>query len=283
MRVAVFGAGGLLGGAQAADARSRGDEVLALPHGACDIADEAAVERALAGFRLELILNAAAFTDVDRAEREPDPAWRANADGPRVLAAAARALGARLVHVSTDYVFAGEGGRREPFAEDDPIEPRGVYARSKRAGEEAVLASGAPGAIVARSAWVYGPGGKNFVTKIPEILRAKGEMAVVADQWSSPTRADELARALRALAGRGAEGLFHVAAAGAASYHEVALEAARALGIDPSRVRPIESRTLSRPAPRPTFSALRSARLGPLGVPALRPWAESYREFASGQ
>jgi dTDP-4-dehydrorhamnose reductase len=279
VRVAVFGAGGLLGRAVEALSRSRGDAVLGLGHRDVDIADDGPVARALADFRPDLVLNAAAYTDVDRAEREMEACFRTNAVGPGVLARAADALGARLVHVSTDYVFDGEKGA--PYVESDATSPRGVYAASKLEGERAALA-GSARAIVARTAWLYGPGGKNFVSKMPGILREKGEIAAVADQWSSPTRADELTRAVFELVARDAPGgLYHVSATGRASYHEVALEAARALGIDAAKVRPTEGKSLVRPAPRPRATPLASEKLPALGV-TMRDWREVYREFAAG-
>ncbi|HVY60373.1 MAG TPA: dTDP-4-dehydrorhamnose reductase [Planctomycetota bacterium] len=277
MKIAVLGAGGLLGRTFDALARAGGHETLALSRRDCDVADEAAVARALEAFRPAALVNGAAYTDVDRAEKDMEACFRTNAVGPGALARAAETLGARLVHVSTDYVFDGEKGA--PYVESDPTNPRGVYAISKLEGERAALAA-SPRAIVARTAWLYGPGGKNFVSKMPEILREKGEMGAVADQWSSPTRADELAKALLAMLAREVPGgLYHVSATGKASYHEVALEAARALGIAPEKVRPTEARALVRPAPRPRATPLASEKLPALGI-ALRDWREAYREFA---
>jgi dTDP-4-dehydrorhamnose reductase len=280
MRVAVFGAGGLLGRAIVACCREAGDRVVALSHADVDIADPLAVRRALpAGAEIDAIVNAAAATDVDRCEREPAYAWAANVVGPRILAERGIDIAARVLHVSTDYVFSGE--KNSPYDELDEPAPLSVYARTKLAGERAVLAAH-PANVVARTAWLYGPGGKSFVSKIPEILRAKGEVAAIDDQRSSPSYAPEVAAALRRLAERAAGGLYHVANAGAASYHDVALEAARALGIDSARVRAQPSSAVPRPAPRPRATPLASIALPGEGFAPLRPWAEAYREFVAG-
>jgi dTDP-4-dehydrorhamnose reductase len=278
MRVMVFGAGGLLGRALTAECCAAGDRVASITRAECDVADEAGVERAVQGFLPAFIFNAAAMTDVDGAERAPEAAWRANAEGPAVLARAASRAGARLVHVSTDYVFDGEKGA--PYVETDRPSPRGVYARSKLEGERAALAAQS-WAVVARTSWLYGPGGKSFVAKIPEILRRKGEVAAVSDQSSAPTRADELARLLRVLAREAAGGVYHAGAAGVGSYFEVALEAAKALGVPASKVTPQPGAALGRPAPRPRMSALASTALPAQGIAPLRDWRESYREFAA--
>jgi dTDP-4-dehydrorhamnose reductase len=203
-----------------------------------------------------------------------------NATAPGVLARAAERAGARLVHISTDYVFDGAKGR--PYVERDEARPlASVYARTKLEGERAALAA-QPRAIVARTAWLYGAGGKNFVSKMPAILREKGEIAAVADQRSSPTRADELLRGIVALLRSDFPGgVVHVAAQGSASYHEVALEAALTLGVPLAKVRATSGASLVRPAPRPDATPLASEVLPKLGI-AMRPWAEAYREFAGG-
>jgi dTDP-4-dehydrorhamnose reductase len=278
LTVAIFGAGGLLGRALERACAAAGDRVHAFARADCDIARAAAVAPLLAAVRPDVVFNAAAATDVDRCEREAVYAFCANALGPRNLAIAALRLDppARLVHVSTDYVFSGEKG--SPYDELDEPHPLSVYGRSKREGERAVLAA-SPHHIVARTAWLYGPGGKSFVAKIPEILRANGEIAAVDDQWSSPTLAADAAGALRALAERAAGGLYHVANAGRASYFEVALAAAKALGIEPCRVRPQPSGALVRPAARPRATPLVSLALPAEGFAPLRPWEEAYVEY----
>jgi len=281
VRVAIFGAGGLLGRALVAESCGAGDQVFALSRAECDVSDEAAVTKALQGFEPAVIYNAAAMTDVDGAESRPDEARRGNADGPALLARTSARLGARLVHVSTDYVFDGEKGA--PYDEADRPTARGVYAQTKLDGERRVLEA-QPWAIVARTAWLYGPGGKNFVSKMPGILRAKGAISAVSDQSGSPTRADELAKLLRKMARGAAGGLYHAASQGAGSYYEIALEAAKALGFEADKVTPTSGAALSRPAPRPRSTPLVSRRLAAQGIKPLRDWRESYREFvASGK
>lgn len=277
MIVAIFGAGGLLGRALVERCAAVGDRVLAFPREQCDVASLAEVRAALRGHgAIDAIFNAAAATDVDRCEREPLYAFRGNVLGARVLAALGREVAARVVHVSTDYVFSGE--KNSPYDELDEPRPLSVYARSKLEGERAVLAAD-PAHMVARTAWLYGAGGKSFVSKIPAMLREKGELVAIADQWSSPTYARDAAAVLRVLADRAAGGLYHVANGGRASYHEVALEAARALGIDERNVRPQPAAAVPRPAARPRATPLASLALAAEGFAALRPWAEAYREF----
>lgn len=279
MRVAIFGAGGLLGRALARAGAAAGDEVFAFSHAECDIADERAVGTALARAPVAVVFNAAAMTDVDRCEIEREAARRANQDGPAILAALARCAGARLLHVSTDYVFSGE--KDGPYAEPDPPGPLNWYGETKRAGEQAVLDAD-PRHVVVRTAWLYGPGGKSFVARIPEILRARGEIAAIEDQRGSPTAVSELAPLLCALARRASGGIYHAAGRGAASYFEIAREAARALGLPDACVRPLRASEVPRPAPRPRATPLISVRLEAEGFPPLRPWAESYRAFLRG-
>lgn len=276
MRVAIFGSAGLLGRALAERCRAAGDEVFCFDHAQCDIRDAGQVSAALASAVPRVVFNAAAATDVDRCERDPGYA-AVNSAGPAVLAAATKAVGARLVHISTDYVFSGEKG--SPYDERDRPDPISAYGRSKLEGERAVLAADAAN-VVARTAWLYGPGGKSFVARIPSILREKGEIAAISDQRSSPTCAKEAAALLREIAQRAAGGLYHVVNTGSASYYDLAREAAFLLGIDSSRVRPQPSSAVLRPARRPRATPLVSIALVAEGFSPLRDWREAYREFA---
>jgi dTDP-4-dehydrorhamnose reductase len=207
----------------------------------------------------EFILNAAAYTAVDRAEDEPERAYAINAAAPAALARAAAALGARLVQVSTDFVFDGAAGR--PYAPDDLPAPLGVYGRSKRGGETAVLDTLGSRALVLRSAWVYAPHGHNFVLTVLRRLRERGEMAVVADQIGSPTFARGLAQALWGLVEREAGGVHHWTDAGVASWYDLAVavqEEALGLGLLESAgtVRPIRTGEYPARAPRPPCAVL---------------------------
>ena len=276
-RILAFGAAGLLGRSLVSTAREAGYEVFGCDLPECDIARTQDVEARFREVRPEIAINAAAITDVDLCEREPALAYRANALGPLVLAREAARAGARLVHVSTDYVFSGTKGA--PYDEMDEPGPLSVYARSKLEGERAVLEVAKGAAIVVRTAWLFGPGGKSFVSRIPALLRERGAIEAVSDQVSSPTYAPDLARALLGLAEVAAGRLYHVANSGAASYYDVALEAARLLGLEASRVRPIASAALPRLARRPAATPLASVALGAEGIAPLRGWREAFRDY----
>jgi dTDP-4-dehydrorhamnose reductase len=257
MRAVIFGGGGQVGRALAETAPAEA-EVIALRRGECDVCSRQQIDRAMAASVPDLVFNAAAFTSVDDAETAVAQATAVNATAPGYIAEAARAAGARIVHISTDYVFDGTGTR--PYRPADPPNPRSVYGRTKLAGEEAVRQAD-PGALTVRTAWVYSGTGINFVTGMLQRLRARQPLQVVADQVGTPTRAQSLAAALWGLAGAGASGLFHYRDSGTASRHEFALaiqEQARALGLLDGTIpiEPVESAAYPTPALRPTYSVL---------------------------
>ncbi len=285
-RVLVTGAGGQLGGYLIEALVRNGDEPRGLGAHAgpgvdavVDIADESAVERVITEMRPRLVIHAAAYTDVDGCERDPDRAMLINADGARNVARAARAAGAWLLAVSTDFVFPGTGGA--PYDEDAAPDPISVYGRSKLAGEEAVLGED-DGFAVARTAWVYGGAGKHFPRTVLTVLRDRGEMEVVDDEVGSPSFAGDLAEALVALSARQPAGTFHLTNEGSTSRHEFAVAVAEAAGMDPSLVRPTTTpEFLARyplPAKRPLNSTLVNRRAAELGV-TLRPWREATMEY----
>lgn len=276
-RVLILGAGGLLGRALVATCTGAGRPFVALTQAQCDISRTNAVQPAIAAARPTLIVNAAGATDVDRCERDPIWARRVNAFGPMLLAREARAIGARFVHISTDYVFDGERADGA-YVEDDAPNPLSVYAKSKREGERRVLAE-LPNALCLRTAWLYGPGGHNFATRIPSLLRDRGQLEAVADQYSSPTAASSLAPWILHSAERARGGVYHVVNPGCLSYYDLARTAATALGIDPARVQPIAAASLRLPAPRPRRTPLASTALFAEGLPQLEPAAEVYRRF----
>ncbi len=268
----VFGAGGLLGRTFVHIAKAAGREVIGLDHTACDVGCAEAVRTAFRRFCPTLCLNAAAATDVDRCEREPAWGWRVNALGARWIARACREHAARCVHVSTDYVFSGRKGA--PYDESDPPDPINAYGRSKLAGERAV-ASEQPEALVLRTAWLFGPGGRNFVSQMPRLLREHGRIEAIAEQRSSPTAAEALARWILEHAEQAAGGLYHTVNEGDLSYADCARVIARALGLDPHEaVCERAAATLGRPARRPRATplvslAIPAETLAPLG-PAQR-------------
>ncbi len=278
MRVLVAGAGGQVGRALAevfADAK----ELVALDHHQLDITSWPAVADTVASLAPDLVVNAAAWTDVDGCEREPARAEAVNAEGSHHVAVAARAVSAYLVGVGTDFVFPGDGGA--PYAEDAPTRPISVYGRTKLAGERAVLDADS-GFAVARTAWVYGGAGKHFPRTVLTLLRDRGAMEVVADEAGNPTFAGDLAVALvQLVAARGA-GVFHLVNAGRASRFELAQVVASAAGFDPAAVSPTTSAAFLAkfplPARRPTDSTLANTRASALGI-ELRPWEEAVRAY----
>ncbi len=274
MRVAVTGANGLLGGAAVAQLAGR-HEVLALGRGACrlagggfawaevDLADARAVAGALAGFRPEAVLHAGALTDVDACERDPDAAWRVNVGGTEAVARACRAAAARLVAVSTDYVFDGAAG---PYGEEDVPNPRGAYARSKRCGEHAALLL-APDRAVARVAVVFSgrAGAKStFATQIVEKLGRGERVDAFSDQVISPTLAESGAEmTLELLLAHDYQGGLHTSGATALGRVEFAERVAARFGLR-GEIRPVRTADLKLPAPRPLRCGLRVDRAAAL-------------------
>jgi dTDP-4-dehydrorhamnose reductase len=264
MKVLITGANGQLGRALQATA-PLGVSIIAAGSAELDIGDAAAVDALLLAERPDAIFNAAAYTAVDKAESEEALATRTNSEGVANLARGAAAIGARLVHVSTDFVFNGLSG--VPYLPDAPTAPLGVYGRTKRQGE---LAAG-PDALVVRTAWVYGSRGGNFVRTMLRLMAERDEVRVVADQIGTPTFAASLADALWRLHAAGAKGLFHYTDSGAASWYDFAVaiqEEALAIGLLTRAVPvlPIATSDYPTPAARPHYSVLdKSATFALLG------------------
>ena len=270
MRLLVTGAAGMLGRDVVAAASDAGHEVVALSRADLDITDAAAVRAATRDGRPDAVVNCAAWTDVDGAEAAEEAATKVNGAGAGNVAAAAAEAGAHLVHVSTDYVFDGEA--TTPYTEHAPTAPRSAYGRSKLAGERAMIAAIAEGAIV-RTSWLFGPHGRNFVDTMRRLGTERDEVAVVDDQVGSPTYTGHLAQALVAIAGRRLTGILHIAGGGRCSWFDLAVATFAETGIT-CRVRPQSTAALARPAPRPAFSALASTRGD---APVLPPWREGLR------
>lgn len=280
MKVLVTGGEGQLGRALAETAPAWAEPVV-LNRAALDISDAAAVDAACASIAPQLIINAAAYTAVDAAESHAALAYAVNAQGPRHLALAARAGGARLLHVSTDYVFAGEAQR--PYSPGEPTAPLGVYGASKLAGEQEVIAVLPLRSLILRTAWVYAPTGKNFVRTMLRLMSERGHVRVVADQVGSPTAAHSLAGALWACAQQPAmHGIHHWTDGGVASWHDFAVgiaEEARALGLLARAVQvdPIGTAEYPTPARRPRYSVLDcSSTVAATGIQQL-PWRTQLR------
>jgi len=228
-------------------------QLLPLRHADLAIEDAQAVERVVARERPEWIVNCAAYTQVDRAESEPEAAQRVNAIGPANLARAARQTGARLLQISTDYVFDGRATR--PYREDDPVGPLNVYGRSKLAGEQAVRDILPQAHLIVRTQWLFGEGGPNFVATILRLARERSELKVVNDQHGRPTYARDLAAGLWKLIACDARGTVHCANEGEATWFDVARAAIAAAGLK-TPVEPCTTADMPRPARRPPFSVL---------------------------
>lgn len=271
MKVLVTGAGGQLG--NALQAALAGTDVLALGHAELDIADRERVFAVVRSARPGLVVNAAAYNLVDKAEADPAPAFAANETGPRNLAEATAEAGIPVVHVSTDYVFDGTLGR--PYVEDDATHPLSVYAKSKLAGELAVRAANARHYIV-RTAWVYHDSGRNFF-RLMLALSGKGPVRVVSDQFSSPTYAPHLADGILRLSATGTFGTYHLAGAGGGtSRFEQLRTFYRLIGHD-GEIAPVPMAEFPQPAPRPRYTVLETARTPRIALPD---WREGVKEFA---
>jgi dTDP-4-dehydrorhamnose reductase len=264
MKVLITGANGQLGRALQATIPSD-VSIVATGSAELDIGNASAVDALMSAERPDAIFNAAAYTAVDKAESEEALAMRVNAEGVANLARGAAAVGARLVHVSTDFVFDGRSGI--PYAPEAPTAPLGVYGRTKRQGE---IAAG-PDALIVRTAWVYGSQGGNFVRTMLRLMAKRDEVRVVADQIGTPTFAASLADALWRLHAAGAKGLFHYTDSGAASWYDFAVaiqEEALAIGLLARAVPviPIATSDYPTPAARPHYSVLdKSATFALLG------------------
>lgn len=260
--------------------------VVACARAEADLGDPASLERAVASWGLasgDVVANAAAYTAVDACEGDLETAMRVNAEGPERLARAAAEAGARLVHVSTDYVFAGDAS--SPYVEDHPVAPRTAYGRTKLEGEQRVRAA-SPDALVVRTSWVFGPG-KNFVGAIlrQAALRRSGEvegpLRVVDDQRGCPTYAEDLAEGLRALVAAGASGLVHLSNAGPISWWDFARAILDETGHADLEIERGRTADLDLPAPRPAYSVLDCSRAADFGV-RLRPWREALVDYLAG-
>jgi dTDP-4-dehydrorhamnose reductase len=248
-----------------------GDEVVGRTRADLDITDEAAVDAAVAGH--DIVINAAAYTDVDGAEADEAAATAVNGTGVAVLAAACAKHGARLIHVSTDYVFAGDAST--PYAEGSPTDPINAYGRSKLAGERAVLETLPDTGYVVRTAWLYSPHGKNFLTTMLKLAESRDTLSVVTDQIGQPTWTYALAEQLVALGRSTAPaGIYHGTASGQTSWHGFARAIFAWAGLDPERVHETTAAEFARPAPRPAYSVLGHERWAAAGLAPLPDWAE---------
>jgi dTDP-4-dehydrorhamnose reductase len=278
MRILVTGAAGMLGH-DLVPVLSRAHQVKGVDLEDLDITDRSAAAGFIQAERPEVVIHAAAYTDVDAAESDPAKATAVNSRGAENVASACREVGARMILISTDYVFDGE--KRTPYVESDRPNPVNAYGRSKLEGE--ILARRAlPTVTVVRTAWLYGAGGENFITKILARARGASCLQVVSDEVGSPTWTADLSAALKQLIESGAFGqLYHLAGAGACSRYEFAAELFSLLGIKDCRLEPVGKESFPTPARRPASSALSSERIGLENIEPLRHWREALNEFAA--
>ncbi len=260
-----------------------GHELIGMTHAELDITDEGAVEEAIWRVRPEALLNCAAWTDVDGAESHREQAYAANAAGPALLARACAEAGVPIVHVSTDYVFAGEaprdaGGAPRPYRESDPTGPRSVYGETKLAGETHVLDGSSRNAVV-RSSWLFGVGGRNFPDTMLRLAAERDAVQVVSDQIGCPTWTGHLAPALIGLLTREVRGLVHLAGGGQVSWNGFAAEIFRQADVS-CRVEEASTAQMSRPAQRPAWSVIESERDDVLPLP---PWQDGLAGYLAAR
>ena len=273
MRWLVTGANGMLGTDLVDLLRSQGEDVTAASRSTLDVTSADAVADAVAGH--DVVVNCAAWTAVDDAEQHEDDALVVNGEAPRLLARAAAASGARLVQVSTDYVFDGSAGT--PYAEDAPLSPVSAYGRTKAAGETAVRDEHPGGHLVVRTAWLYGAHGGCFPKTIARVARERGEVKVVDDQVGQPTWTADVAATIVALVQADAPaGTYHATSAGGCSWFDFAQQVVVAAGLESSVVQPTTSADFVRPAPRPSYSVLGHDALTALGLDPIGDWSERW-------
>lgn len=269
MKVLVTGAGGQLGSELAGVLPDRGHEVVALDRKGLDVADPASIRDALAAHAPDLVVNAAAYTNVDGAESEPELAYAVNALGPRNLAQACEGEGVGLLHVSTNYVF--DGGANRPYEPFDPAHPTSAYGRSKLAGEECVRGLSTRWYVV-RTAGVYGRG-HNFVRTMLRLGRERDTLRVKSDEFVSPTYALDLAEGIADLAEAGLYGVYHLTNAGSCSWYEFAGAIFELAGVEVEVV-PVSGSEYPLPADRPANGVISA-----IGSPPLRHWRDALKAY----
>jgi len=281
LKIAVTGAGGLLGRAANTHCAAQGDEVHAFDHSALDITDAAAVKRQLGDLKPDVVFNCAAWTDVDGCESDPNRAERANALGPQLLASTCRDIDALLITVSTDYVF--DGTKEGFYTQRDHPNPISMYGRFKFEGERRAQTAYAR-TIVIRSGYIFGAGGTNFLSTLLNRARRGEQLKAISDMTGTPTYAADLAAKLRELVELDLPGLYHVVNSGAgASFESFARTALEMGGVDPARLTSTTLAELNRPAPRPRNSRLKCLLSEAIGLAPLPDWREALRRFISLQ
>jgi len=286
-KIVIIGANGMLA-RKVIEAADPAAKVIRLDLPDFDITDRVAVLHKIEQLRPDVVINCAAYTQVDKCETEESLAFRVNGEGPGFLAEAAKECDAVLVHISTDYVFAGDSGT--PYREDDPVGPLSVYGRSKLKGERSIIASGLLRYFILRTSWLYGPGGPNFVETVLRLATEREELRIVSDQVGSPTYTGDLARAIFALlqktddGGGSLYGIYHFSGAGSCSWYDFAsviVTRAQAAGI-PLKVKtitPITTADYPLPAIRPAYSVFNKSKYQTAVAANIPQWQKSLQIY----
>ncbi|WP_124039138.1 dTDP-4-dehydrorhamnose reductase [Neoactinobaculum massilliense] len=276
MKWMVTGSNGMLAQDVLARLADREAEIVAFDRKEMDITDPVAVRKFVTD--VDVVVNLAAYTAVDAAEENEPAAFTVNATGPEVLARRCREIGATLVHISTDYVFGGEA--TEPYGENDLMEPRSAYGRTKAAGEWAVRAN-ADKYYILRTAWLYGAGGKCFPKTMASLSRTHDRLSVVTDEFGQPTWTDDVARLILEVVDKHVPyGTYHATSTGKTNWWEFTREIVRTLGKDPEMVGETTAAAFDRPAPRPHFSVLDHGALEAVGIEPIGDWRERWQVAA---
>jgi dTDP-4-dehydrorhamnose reductase len=279
MRILVTGARGMLG-TDLVKRLSIKNDVIGVDIEDFDITDERGTIKEIKRTAPELVINTAAFTDVDRCESEREMAFKVNRDGAKNMALGCREIGAKFIHISTDYVF--DGSKREPYTEKDEPRPINIYGLSKLEGEREILKLQTPDSrlqtLIIRTSWLFGRNGKNFVDTILKLAGERDEIRVVDDQVGSPTYTIDLSEGIERLIDVGATGIVHCSNSGECSWYDFAKEILRMAG-EKVNVIPITTADLKRPAPRPPYSVLSNERYYQLTGHRLRGWEDGLRDY----
>ena len=275
MKIIVTGAAGMLG-SDLVRRLSVGHEAIGVTRREFDIMDELNILKTVGEIQPDWVIHCAAYTNVDGCEKEPDKAFSVNAEGARNVAKACWGAKARMLYVSTDYVY--DGKKTEPYVETDPVGPLNVYGQSKLKGEQEVLKV-LPDALVVRTSWLFGKNGPNFVEAILAQVGKKDELSVVSDQVGNPTYTVDLADALTRLVEADASGIFHAANNGHCSWFEYAKEILKLYGAEGITVKPVTTAELGRPALRPAYSVISKKKYEDVTGHRPRDWEEALKDY----
>jgi dTDP-4-dehydrorhamnose reductase len=284
-RVLVIGARGMLGrdllevfrSSRETDP-SKGFEVVEWDLEEIDIREEGSTLSKIGNLRPDIVINLAAYTDVDGCEKNREEAFQVNAEGTRHVVMAAKACGARVVYLSTDYIF--DGKKKDPYLETDPPHPLNVYGQTKLKGEEYVQ-KGIDDHLIIRTQWLYGRHGKNFIVSVLRQAREKRVLTIVDDQTGSPTYTVDLSKAMVTLLRHNSRGIFHVANRDACTWYRLGQAILEFAQIEGVPITPISSEALGRPAARPSYSVLNTQKLKQETGMTLRPWSDALRDYLS--